>query len=126
MLIRNHIPFLSFCSRLLSILDSHPISPLTPSPPSLRLPQQRRQQQQQNHRPQAQNSSSTMHHSHSDGLDSLARMSTSRSAGSRDSFLHQASGDDEVDDDTDIYPETDDEDFYSSRWISRQRVPGHR
>ena len=52
-----------------------------------------------------------MRTSHSDGLDSAL---LTRSMNTRDSF--QSS-----DDDTDIYPETDDE-FYTSRWVNPQRV----
>lgn len=52
-----------------------------------------------------------MRKSQSEGLDSNSRMS--QSAYSRESF--------QSDDDTDIYPETDDE-FYTSKWINQNHV----
>lgn len=58
-----------------------------------------------------------MRESLSEGVDSALRLSTSRSACSRDSF--------QSDDDTDIYPETDDE-FYSSTWVNQERVSARR
>ena len=57
-----------------------------------------------------------MRKSQSEGLDS-SRISNSRSGYSRDSF--------QSDDDTDIYPETDDE-FYTSKWINQEHVNSHR
>lgn len=54
-----------------------------------------------------------MRKSQSEGLDSSSRMSTS--AYSRESFQSE-------DDDTDIYPETDDDEFYTSKWINQNHV----
>lgn len=58
-----------------------------------------------------------MRDSLSEEMDSALRVSTSQSACSRDSF--------QSDDDTDIYPETDDE-FYTSTWVNPQRVTARR